>query len=76
MGHGLQLCLYPCTQVSGETQGETRQLEAGAGLKDAVGLGHAELREQMVKWHMERKKSIPVGIQLSNYLKFVCLAKC
>lgn len=60
----------------GESHGEAGQLKAGAGLRDTVGLGHEEFRKQIVKWKRERKKSVPLGIQLSNYLKFVCLTKC
>lgn len=65
----------PMNLVSGKTQRETSQLEARAGLRDTIGLGHAEFRKHMGKWK-GKKKSVSLGIQMPNYLKFVHLKKC
>lgn len=45
----------PMNLVSGKTQRETSQLEARAGLRDTIGLGHAEFRKHVGKWKGKKK---------------------
>lgn len=47
----------PMNLVSGKTQRETSQLEARAGLRDTIGLGHAEFRKHVGKRKGKKKVS-------------------